>query len=70
MLAKLDGYKTYILAGLGVVVVVLNVVGVINADQMQHLLDVLGLGAFASIRSAIAKNATTLETIAPPGGQQ
>lgn len=59
----LDGKKTYIVVGLGVLVVGLNMLGIINADQMQHLLDVLGLGAMATLRNAIAKNATAISEV-------
>lgn len=65
MLAKLDGYKTYILVGLGLAIVGLNVAGLITADQMNHMLEVIGLGSMATLRNAIAKNATAIADVKP-----
>lgn len=66
MLAKLDGWKTYILVGLGLAIVGLNVAGLITADQMNHMLEVIGLGSMATLRNAIAKNAVAIEEVKSP----
>lgn len=54
-LAWLAGKKTYILAGLGVVVIVLQITGVIPDEAATRLLELLGVGTAATIRAAIAK---------------
>jgi len=52
----LDGYKTYIQAAMGAVVVGLNFAGIINQEMMVSFLAMLGLGMGASLRAGIKKS--------------
>ena len=48
----LKGYRTYCLAGLGVIVVVLGYFKVLDADITTKLLEILGFGSLAALRAA------------------
>lgn len=50
----LRGKKTYILTGLGVLVVLLNLFGVIDSSNMLTILSGLGFASVAALRDAIS----------------
>lgn len=52
LLEYLRGKKTYILSGLGVVVVALWALGVIDQDTADKLLVALGFGSVAALRAS------------------
>lgn len=52
-LEALKGYKTYILAGLGIVVVILWSQGVIDEETAKQLLAALGFGSAISLRAGV-----------------
>ena len=49
----LTGYKTYICAGLGVIVVAANALGYIDSQVEISLLAILGFGSVAGLRAAL-----------------
>ena len=51
----LDGYKTYIVAALGALAWGLTNLGYLTPEQFQNALTILGIGAVAGFRSALAK---------------
>lgn len=50
----IKGKRTYIMVGLGAVVLALNLVGVIEQDTMATILTALGMGGVVTLRLAIA----------------
>jgi hypothetical protein len=52
----LSGKKTYILAGLGTIVVGLWMFGVIDQATADYVLAAIGLGSIAALRAGIAKS--------------
>lgn len=49
----LQGYRTYIMVGIGAVVWIAYTLGYIPADMELQILTLLGLGSFAGIRAAV-----------------
>lgn len=54
MLTSLQGYRTYILGTLGIVVAILWLTGVITPVEFTGLENVLGFGGLLSLRAAVA----------------
>ena len=53
MLEFLQGKKTYILAGLGALLVFGKLIGWIDEQTFEALFALLGFGSFATLRSAV-----------------
>lgn len=53
MISFLQGKKTYILAGLGVLVLVLGQFGVIDSASVSAILPYLGFGSILTLRAAV-----------------
>lgn len=51
----MNGYRTYICAGLGIIILGLNAAGVINDDHAKMLMEFLGFGGLAALRAALGK---------------
>lgn len=51
----LKGYKTYIICVLALITLGLTQYGIIPAGSLDVILGILGVGAVASLRSAISK---------------
>lgn len=49
----LDGYKSYFLSALGLVVVIGGAVGFFETEVVVQLLSLIGVGSIATLRSAI-----------------
>lgn len=49
----LQGYKTYILAGLALVVLTLGHFAILSVDAVNAILPFLGFGAVLTLRSAL-----------------
>jgi hypothetical protein len=49
----LQGYRTYVCVGLAVVVLGLQATGLITADTARQVLELLGFGGLAALRSAL-----------------
>lgn len=54
MINFLSGYKTFILAGLGILVVIIHLLGWLDASSSNAILTILGFGSIITLRSAIA----------------
>lgn len=53
--SSLEGRKTYILGGLGIVVVGLWILGVIDTVQASQVLTTLGFGGLLTLRAGVEK---------------
>lgn len=53
MLTALKGYRTYICAGLGALVVLAHFLGFESADTANTLLGLLGFAGLAALRAAV-----------------
>ena len=54
MINFLQGSKTYIFAGLGILVVIVKLLGWIDAGSANTILTILGFGSIITLRSAVA----------------
>ena len=55
MVEFLSGKKTYIMTGLGTIVLGLWMFGVITTEQANYAVAALGFGSIASLRAGFAK---------------
>lgn len=53
---KLQGYKTYLMAGLAGVVTVLKGLGYLDETTFQVLMGLLGAGGLATLRAGVTKS--------------
>lgn len=53
MLTSIQGYRTYILGTLGIVVAVLGLFGILTPETVQGIETILGFGGILSLRAAV-----------------
>ena len=54
-LNKLEGYKTYILSGLGILAIIASSQGWLEREALEMILAVLGLSGIAALRHGVSK---------------
>ncbi len=55
MFNLLQGYRTYILGSIAIIVIILGWFGIIDTATVMNILPLLGFGSAMAIRSAIAE---------------
>lgn len=68
MPTTLAGYKTYIMAGAGIVLTVLYILKVIDVEQWSAGMGLLGFGSIATLRAGVTKSGPESPPKPPTGG--